>query len=491
MSDIRLTEGIATDHIKEARKRVKQAVRAGESISAEELAASRGLVLSDRENSIFSDAWVPIAVTCILLGLLLGRNIALLSLGLMLLLVVAVGHWWQKRALDDVYYQREFDRTHVFPGEPVTLRLHIHNKKGLPLTWLQFYDPLAGPVQVTGQGFKQPLLSLEKFGLTSVFALRGHDYGTREITLQFPERGFYQMGPVTYQAGDVFTLFSRERAYETRQTLVVYPQVWPLEALGLPPKEPFGEVKVHRSLFTDPLKTRGIRDYQPQDRFRDVHWKATARRGSLQTKVYDPSTGMTTAVFLNVATSPTYWMGGDPDLLERLIAVAASVLNYGAEQKWGIGVYANGAIPRSDQAIRVKPSRAPDQLRHTLEALAAVTGFATGKIERLLQSETTRLPWAATIVLVTAVLTDEILVTLLHLREAGRRVVLLLLAEEPPPQELGHIPCYHIPTAVPAFQPQQTARAMNETEAALQAVPTPTAVPLHRLDDERERGTDG
>src|SRR5690606_37948708 len=122
-------------------------------------------------------------------------------------------------------------------------------------------------------------------------------------------------------------------------------------------KEPFGEIKVHHSLFTDPIRTRGIRDYSPHDRFRDVHWKATARRGHLQTKVYDPSTGMTMAVFLNVATFTRHWMGFDPDLLERAVSVAASICNYGIQEGWGVGVYANGAVPSSDQSIRVPPGR--------------------------------------------------------------------------------------------------------------------------------------
>ena len=118
----------------------------------------------------------------------------------------------------------------------------------------------------------------------------------------FPKRGYYKLGPVTYESGDIFTLFTIQRDHQYIDRLIIFPQIYPLDELGLPAKEPFGDVKVLRSLFTDPIKTQGVRDYQPGDRFRDVHWKATAVRGSIQTKVYEPSTGMTIAVFLNVAT---------------------------------------------------------------------------------------------------------------------------------------------------------------------------------------------
>jgi uncharacterized protein (DUF58 family) len=296
------------------------------------------------------------------------------------------------------------------------------------------------------------------------------------VRLVFPRRGYFRLGPVHYLSGDLFTLFTVEREHKYIDTLVIYPRVYPLHELGLPAKEPFGEIKVQRSLFTDPIKSRGIRDYQPQDRFRDVHWKATARRGHLQTKVYDPSTGMTMVVFLNVATFPRHWMGFNPELLERAVSVAASVCSYGTEQKWGVGLYANGSVPNSDQPIRVKAGRSPEQLIRILEALAAVTEFATGSIEVQMQRESPNLPWAATMVLVTAIVTEEMVIALTRLKEAGRRVVVISLADEPPPKSLRAILAYHVPGSAPAFQGK--VRSQTSTEAALSAIPSPEPVEL-------------
>ena len=75
-------------------------------------------------------------------------------------------------------------------------------------------------------------------------------------------------------------------------------------------------------------------------------------------------------------------------------------------------------VPNSDQPLRVPPGRAPDQLGNVLEALALVTEFATGGIDAMLLRESPHLPWAATLVLVTAVVTDDILIALTRLHEA-------------------------------------------------------------------------
>ncbi|MCB9433535.1 MAG: hypothetical protein H6668_16300 [Ardenticatenaceae bacterium] len=186
--------------------------------------------------------------------------------------------------------------------------------------------------------------------------------------------------------------------------------------------------------------------------------------------MYDPSTGMTPR-FSQRRHFAKHWMGFNADLLERAVSVAASIANYGVQQGWGVGFYANGSVPNSDQPIRVAPGRSPDQLGRVLEAMAAVTEFATSAIDLMLLRESPGLPWVATIVLVTGIVTDEIMVALLRLKEAGRRVVLISLADDPPPLELGNMLTYHIPATVPAFQKGR--KAATATEAALNAIPTP------------------
>lgn len=435
----------ATKGRRDSRRRVMNELARGRMPTFEEMASSRGLVMRERQNSIFSDAWIPLAFLFLIIGFATSRNFLWLAIGGILLIIVAVSTWWKDNALIGVDYERQFDRTRVFPDEPIRLTLTVNNNKPLPLTWLQFNDRL--PTTPAEEGKMAEVIgdTLGHYTLQNSFSISGYGQLTRHATLTFKKRGYYPVGPVTYKSGDLFTLFTIERDFDYRQNLVVYPKIWPLTELGFPAKEPFGELKIAHSLFTDPIKTRGIRDYHPQDRWRDVHWKATARRGSLQTKIYEPSTSMTMVVFLNVATFAQHWMGFDPDLLERAISVAGSIASYGTEQKWGVGLYVNGSVPQSDQPIRVAPGRDPEQLNHILEALAATTEFATGSIELLMQRQSPHLPWSAILVLVTASVTEEMAVGLLRLKEAGRRIVLISLADEHPPA-MPNILTYHIPS---------------------------------------------
>ena len=85
--------------------------------------------------------------------------------------------------------------------------------------------------------------------------------------------------------------------------------------------------------------------------------------------------------------------------------------------------------------MKVLPSRDPDQLRHLLEALAAVTSFVTTPIEQLLRSETVNLPWGAAVVVITGIVTPPMLSELVRLRRGGRKLALISLDEDWVPDE--------------------------------------------------------
>ena len=175
------------------------------------------------------------------------------------------------------------------------------------------------------------------------------------------------------RSGDLFALFETEGIGGHDDRVVVYPRIWPLDSLRLPAKEPFGERKAHRRLLADPLRTVGIRDHHPEDSLRHVHWKATAHRGALQVRVFEPAETLNIVILLNVTTFAHNWQGVIPELFERTVSVAASLATWAAGQKYRVGLVANGSVALSDQPIRVPPGRAPGQLAAVLSHCKRIT----------------------------------------------------------------------------------------------------------------------
>jgi len=397
---------------------------------------------------MFNDTWIALAFFFGLLGFAF-RQDSLLIMSTLLLTVIPVAYLWNRYALRSVVYQRRLSEKRAFVGEEVALSIQVANRKILPVAWLKVEDEL--PTDVPLIGDRLAATHKENVGhLVNLFSLRWHEKVTRHFRLNCVQRGFYSLGPAKLQASDVFGLFGAARTDDKEDVLIVYPQVLPLVALGLPPKDPFGNVKADVRLFADPSRAVGIRDHQPEDGLKHIHWKASARQQHLQVKVYEPTTSPQWVIFLNVNTLPEPLQGSDPELLERAVSVAASIASYAVEQKHLVGLIANGSLPRSDQPLKALPSRSPDQLTHILEALAAVTAFSTSRIDTLLEAESPKLPWGATLIVISGILSDSLLATLLRLKGAGRKVVLLAVGADVEPEQLPCIQVYRIPREAPA-----------------------------------------
>ncbi len=409
------------------------------------LLRNRHRVVDSEKDTQFTDAWIVLAILLTLAGLAL-NNAFLTVAALGLVAVIAVAWSWAAVSLAGVHYARSFSETRAFQGETVQVTLETANLKWLPVTWLNINDHFPPGLPVAEQQLVvNPASNLADFN--TYWLLAPFQRIRRRFDIHCTERGFHSYGPASLRSGDPFGFFTRTARSEVQQRLIVYPRLYPAEALGLPAKNPFGE-SAARGLFEDPLRTVGVRDWQAGDTLRRVHWKASARQQALLSRVYEPSEEVQVQLFLNVATMERHWHGYLPELQERTISVAGSLAALAAGEKLPVGLAVNGALPGSDQAIRLAPSRHPGQLMRILEMLAAVTPFTVQPIEVMLPQEAPRLPWGATLVVVTAIAHEALLAALLDLAHAGRRVVLFTLAEKPPARLLERLTVYHLPHLV-------------------------------------------
>jgi len=370
-------------------------------------------------------------------------NPAISFVAAMAAVALALARVWDRYCLVRVEYERVLGEDHAFFGEAVDLTVRVANRKILPLLWLETADifPLDLPLDhaelelspIPGTGTLRHLLSL-----------RWYERVSWRYQLRCERRGLYRFGPVTLRSSDIFGLRTKERRIEERQSLVVYPRVVPIANLGIPAHYPFGEGKARHSIFEDPSRTVGVRDHQPEDGLRKVHWPATARRQALQVRVYEPTTAPRLLIFLDIRTMRHSWMGQDPRKLEGAISLAASIASDAVEQRFAVGLYANGVYPDADQAIRIPPGRDPAQLSVILEALAKITPFTTSSLADLLHVETSNLPWGTSLVLITALVRDDLRGAVLRLKDAGHRLSLITLDEDAPARLVPGVPVYRV-----------------------------------------------
>jgi uncharacterized protein (DUF58 family) len=156
------------------------------------------------------------------------------------------------------------------------------------------------------------------------------------------------------------------------------------------------------------------------------------------------------ALFLDTRTvsDKYYWGSIISDFLETAVITATSIASYSINQGYKVGFYANEYYWDSDRPMRLPPSDHPEQLKNILEALAHVKGIPALPIEKTLNKESRSLAWEATIVLITAAPTEEVIATLRRFQRAGRRVALVLIGTKGPGLKLEGIMLYHVSDSV-------------------------------------------
>jgi uncharacterized protein (DUF58 family) len=186
------------------------------------------------------------------------------------------------------------------------------------------------------------------------------------------------------------------------------------------------------------------REYAPGDPLKNIHWKATARLGRLQSRTFEPTTTVDIALFLDVRTVEAPIWGRVEQLLETAVIAAASIVNHAARNGYRAGLYVNEPYLFKQGLIKLPSSDHPEQLQRVLEALAQVQGWPALPLEQLLNREARNVHGAATLAVVTAELSGSLLASLHRFRRAGRRVVLVLVGEQWRGVSLGGIPVYHV-----------------------------------------------
>lgn len=428
--------------------------------------------------------YLIVAAVVVIAGIVMA-NAALATLGFGLAIVCGGARLWAHYSLRRLTYERIMPEDHAFAGERVAVTLRLTNRKPLPLPWIEAHETfpagLLGEQRMTDTGAEfQQTGQAGIFGLDWRTSAGGYERVSRTVALQCGERGVYNIGPASLRSGDAFGIFEDGRMEERTTRVVVYPRTVELPDLRLPSRRPYGESAGGLRVFEDPSRVAGIRDYRPEDSLRRIDWNATARAGKLMSRVYDPTSSQHLLVCLNTQTVTPAWAGYIPDVLERMIVIAASIAREAYEQRYAVGLLANSTMPEPNQSwrqhgdalfeaarasdlrgrrwplrraaaspdaprraarsIRIAPGRRPEQLIRMLEALAVISPFVIEPLAASLEREEHRLALGTTLAIVTGTMPADLVATLVRLQRRGHQIVVLSATGEAWPGDLGDIP---------------------------------------------------
>jgi uncharacterized protein (DUF58 family) len=335
--------------------------------------------------------------------------------------VMALAALLPAASLARVEVRRSLGAAEIELGDSVESRLVFLNRKDFPALWL-FWREAVDP-------------GLDAEGLTCGFQTLESEQTIHTVCiLHSTRRGLFRVGPMVVEASDPFGLVRRFRVDSEVRFLTVVPRAVPI-GQGWPlGHRPIHEVPRRRSPFEDPARFLGVRDYRHGDSLRRIHWRATARSGVLQVKLFEPAVleGVLLAVEMGRHAYPrkeNEAAGSDP-AVELAVTAAASVAEFVLTAGQSVGLLSNGgdaaesfpadwqggSFRRYEDALEdanarrliaayrpleVPPGRGVWQRDHLRTALARLTLAPGLTLPELLLAEAPRLPRSHVVMVVT------------------------------------------------------------------------------------------
>ncbi|HET9661814.1 MAG TPA: DUF58 domain-containing protein [Thermomicrobiales bacterium] len=336
----------------------------------------------------FGRIWIYSALIAVLAGIVLDHY-PLALVGFFVLATATGSSLWNRYALNDVMFEVRSSAHRAFPGDIVELDVTLANEKPLPLPEITVNLSLSEALEPIGVASTVEGASTIRT-VTLRASLRPFETRTWRIRLDCTRRGPWSVGPATLRSSDPFGFFSSRRAVGVRQDVFVYPHSFAIHEPPARNERLMGPLTARRRLVTDPMRRAGVRDYHPDDPFRTINWKATARTGGLKVNVNDPVVSTVVMIVLNLDTFTHYWEGLAIEQSERAIETAASIARWGIEQQISVGISTNGLTAGYDTPLRIPPGRGLHHQAQIMSGLARLWAFSTVPVANILRQERVR-----------------------------------------------------------------------------------------------------
>jgi uncharacterized protein (DUF58 family) len=367
--------------------------------------------------------------------LLLFLFIPFLAVQLICLFVLAVfllSYIYAYHTRYNLVIKRKQEWIAVYRYQKVDIEFEIENKGFLPLFSLAVIDS-AGGLYAGGK---------ERFLIT----LRARDRKLVHYEARGYRRGKYILGPVKLSGADPLGLFSWEDLHKIKCQVIIYPAIHTITLSHLSGL-PGGSIVAGNKVYEDVTRFKSLREYTPGDEPRRIHWKASARLGSLFSKDFLPTLYYPILLVLNLNTGE-YAFRHRYRSAERAIEVAASLIVAGIGAGQSVGLLSNGVIDESDRYTASPFGRTGSHGMVLLEKLACIKPVSSreGAVFELVRMNA--LPYGTRLIYIGPPLEAESITFLLTLKRGNTTVELYYLGwgQHKPDQMVYHtIPVHLVP----------------------------------------------
>jgi len=318
--------------------------------------------------------------------------------------VFLISYYWAKSLQNNLHFFREMRFGWSQVGDQLQERFNLTNDGWAPAVWLYLEDhsDLAG------------------YEASTVMRIEGNA-NRRWIKRGICERrGLYTIGPTNLSTGDPFGIFEVSLNYPATVNMMVMPPIVSLPEIQIAAGGKIGEgIKTTKS-WDHTVTASGVREYQPGDSLRYIHWPTSARSQKLFVRTFDSTPTSDQWIFMDM-NAAVHAGEGENASEEHGIILAASLMNWSLERGRAVGFGAFGT-----DLTWFSPRLEETQKWSILRALALLE-LGAESLERLLEAARQSIRFKSSLIIITPDLSGTWLNPLLLMMKKGIVPTILLL----------------------------------------------------------------
>lgn len=314
--------------------------------------------------------------------------VILVSVAVLLLLMKLCQLLFCHFCLKKLTIQFELNCLRVQQGEKLELLIKADNHQWLILPGITFRITIPEKCKIDEDLPLDDSSSTHSQTFTLFASLFSYQKITKRIPLVALERGYCEI----HVEVEVNSLLNRVTIPITPLAplaLIIHPQPMQLEDIVVKSCGLQGNEVVRRWIHRDPLFYTGVRPYQPQDNFKDIDWKASARMNELHVKEYDALSQPSYAIFLLVQPYDTLFSDSFV-FLEKAVRFCTTLLMTAKQNQIDCSLVTNGVI-KMTTADTSTSDCSMNHLISCLDVLAGVTVYPFIPMEKCLLRSLPRL----------------------------------------------------------------------------------------------------
>ncbi|MEP7361146.1 MAG: DUF58 domain-containing protein [Chloroflexota bacterium] len=368
-------------------------------------------------------SWAATGVLVAALGILL-TSPPIIFIGVAIVLVRLLAEIWPRDVLEALQVEHSIQPDRTVVGEEVELTMSVWNSSRLPIAW-------AGATDSVGPGLRLPGSDQDVNSIGIAAPLRPYERLTRRVRVVPTRRGVHYVGPVRLRVAEVFGSHDPSRDPGVDHARVIARPLMAPVVGNLPVSSPLAEVRARRSLFTDPTLFAGTRPFQAGDPLRAIHWRASARQGTLQAKRFEPALSRQAMLIFDVQTieGPYWLLTFDESLFEDQCVAAVSVARSMVGGATSVGFAAAGFTGTTQRYVFLPPRADLTQVGRIGDALARLGMECSAPLTALLAWLPSRLAPGSTLVVLTGRSPLSNLGVTRRLQQSGFNIHFLVMPE--------------------------------------------------------------